>query len=213
MAQDHGRLLRVLGLCAMAWLVTACSEAASPTLPIVASFGVTCDKDCPPPPECEPGHEDCPSMPGRMTGGGFQIRIDGVRVSRGLTLHCDNLLSNNLEINWPSNKWHLEKESLDEISCIDDPAYDPRPPVAPFDTFIARATGRLNGEDGSVIRFRFVDDGEPGRTDESDITIYAPNQGPGQVPESEWVVVLAVSGRLDGGNLQAHYDQPHGSHP
>ena len=101
---------------------------------------------------------------GRMTGGGGQLQIDGARITRGLTLHCDIILSNNLQINWPGgNKWHLEKESLSSVSCIDDPAYNPVPPAAPFDTFIAEAVGSLNGVDGSVIRFKFIDDGEPGK--------------------------------------------------
>ena len=147
---------------------------------------------------------------GRMTGGGNQIRIDGVRVTRGLTLHCDITLSNNLEINWSGgNKWHLEKESLESVSCIDDPAYDPVPPDAPFDTFIARAIGSLNGTPGSIIDFKFIDDGEPGRTDEAHFTVYAAGAGPGQVAAGDEVVALEVGGQLDGGNLQAHYDQPH----
>lgn len=154
--------------------------------------------------------EEQPVVPGRMTGGGHQLRVDGARVTRGLTLHCDVTLSNNLEINWPGgNKWHLEKESLDSISCIDDPAYEPFPPAAPFDTFIATATGSLNGVDGAIIDFKFIDDGEPGRTDEAYITIYEPNLGPGQVAPGSEVVALQVGGQLDGGNLQAHYDQPH----
>jgi hypothetical protein len=147
---------------------------------------------------------------GRMTGGGYQIRVDGVRVTRGLTLHCDVTLSNNLEINWPGgNNWHLQKESLESVLCIDDPAYDPVPPDAPFDTFIARALGSLNGVENSIIDFKFIDDGEPGRTDEAHFTVYAPNMGPGQVAPGDEMIVLEVGGQLDGGNLQAHYDQPH----
>jgi hypothetical protein len=37
---------------------------------------------------------------GRFTGGGKQIRLsDGLKITRGLTIHCDLLLSNNLEVN------------------------------------------------------------------------------------------------------------------
>ncbi len=151
-----------------------------------------------------------PAVPGRMTGGGHQIRVDGSKITRGLTLHCDITLSNNLEINWPGgNNWHLQKESLESVQCIDDPAYDPFPPDAPFDTFIARALGSLNGVENSIIDFKFIDNGEPGDTDEAHFTIYAPNQGPGQVAPGSEVSVLTVGGQLDGGNLQAHYDQPH----
>lgn len=144
-----------------------------------------------------------PVIEGRMTGGGFQIRIGQVRITGGLTLHCDNTLSNNLQINWPGAKWHIEKESLEEIMCIDDPAFEPHPPKAPFDTFIATAIGKLNGVDGSVIHFRFIDDGEPGRFhDLVEIHIFDPND-----PSTE---VLGVPLTLiDLGNLQAHFDQPH----
>jgi hypothetical protein len=144
------------------------------------------------------------SQSGRMTGGGNQIQVDGTRISRGLTLHCDVLLSNNLEINWPGNKWHLEKESLTSVLCIDDPAYNPEPPAAPFDTFIAEAVGTLNKDYGSIIRFRFIDNGEPGTTDEAHFKIWAP----GDDPDTD-TPVLDVSGLLDHGNFQAHVDQPH----
>jgi hypothetical protein len=177
-------------------LVEEC-PASSVTLLSAVSASTTSVED-------EGGGGECETIPGRMTGGGFQLRVDGARITRGLTLHCDITLSNNLEINWPGgNKWHLEKESLESVSCIDDPAYDPFPPAAPFDTFIATAYGSLNGVGGSMIYFTFIDDGEPGRTDEAHFTIYAPGEGPGDTP------VLEVSGQLDGGNLQAHYDQPH----
>ena len=47
---------------------------------------------------------------GRMTGGGGQnVEIGGIYVTRGFTIHCDLVLSNNLEINWPGNKWHIDK--------------------------------------------------------------------------------------------------------
>ncbi len=143
-------------------------------------------------------------VPGRMTGGGRQLSIDGARVTKGLTLHCDITLSNNLEINWPGgNKWHLEKESLSSVQCIDT-IVDQAPPPAPFDTFIAEAVGSLNGVPGSIIRFTFVDAGEPGRNDSGIIYIWAPGDVPGvDAP------VLSVNDTLRGGNFQAHFDQPH----
>jgi len=143
-------------------------------------------------------------LPGRMTGGGGQIRVDEVRITRGLTLHCDILLSNNLEINWTGgNKWHLDKP-ITYAKCIDDPNVDPVPPAAPFDTFIGKAVGRLNGVDGSHVEFIFVDDGEPGTTDKATIMIWAP----GDDPNTD-TPVLEVSDFLTHGNLQAHEDQPH----
>ena len=50
------------------------------------------------------------------------------------------------------------------------------------------------------IEFTLVDAGEPGRSDEMAILITAPNG----------TVVLNVPRQhLTGGNLQAHFDQPH----
>jgi len=47
---------------------------------------------------------DTQAASGRMTGGGRQITIGGLKITRGFTIHCDILLSNNLEINWPGHK-------------------------------------------------------------------------------------------------------------
>jgi len=141
---------------------------------------------------------------GRMTGGGNQIRIDGVRITRGFTLHCDILLSNNIEVNWPGgNKWHLDKP-ITKATCIDDPQYDEEQPPAPFNTFIGEGFGQLNGQGGSFIRFVFIDDGEPGVSDRATIDIWAPGADPTtDTPQ------LHVDGVLDHGNIQAHFDQPH----
>jgi len=149
---------------------------------------------------------DIPEGTGRMTGG-RNVRIDGAKISGvtgGMTIHCDVTLSNNIQVSWPKNKWHLDKESLDEIMCLDSPDIVQAPPEAPLDTFIARATGKLNGEPGSAIWFRFVDAGEPGRNDFVEIRIWAPGDDPAtDTPYFE------VAGTLDGGNIQAHFDQPH----
>jgi hypothetical protein len=140
---------------------------------------------------------------GRMTGGGHQVRIDDVRITRGLTIHCDIVLSNNLEINWPGNRWHLDKP-LTSALCIDDPDVSPFPPAAPFDTFVGEGLGALNGAPGSWVKFTFVDAGEPGSDDTAWIRVWSPGADPAlDAP------VLEVSGNLTGGNLQAHYDQPH----
>ena len=122
------------------------------------------------------------------------------KITRGLTIHCDLLLSNNLEINWDGgNNFHM-LEHLETIACFDDPAIDQKPPSAPLDTLIGRGTGRLNGVDGYSIEFTLVDAGEPGTSDEMGFVITAPNG----------TVVLNVPVQhLTGGNLQAHFDQPH----
>jgi len=142
-------------------------------------------------------------VPGRMTGGGKQVRVDEARVTRGFTIHCDIRLSNNIEINWKNNKWHLDKPITSAV-CTDDPAIGEEPPKAGFDTFEGEGTGRLNGVNGSFLRFVFVDAGEPGRNDTASIQVWAPGADPGSDTP-----VLDVSGPLDHGNIQAHYDQPH----
>lgn len=144
-----------------------------------------------------------PNLQGRMTGGGVQVFGD-VKISRGFTIHCDIVLSNNVEVNWQGNKWHIDKP-LTKATCIDDPAYDETPPVAPFNTFIGEGIGRLNGVDGSKIIFTFIDAGEPGKNDKAAIKIIA--------PDGVTVVLDVPLTLLDNGNIQAHYDQPHGFKP
>ena len=141
-----------------------------------------------------------PSL-GRFTGGGHQCRVDGVRVTRGLTVHCDLLLSNNLEVNWSGNQFHMT-EHLTTVECSDDPNITQAPPDAPLDTLRGVGTGRYNGADGYTIEFTLVDAGEPGREDMAALRIYE--------TANPLNVVLDVPLQiLDGGNLQAHEDQPH----
>lgn len=138
---------------------------------------------------------------GRFTGGGSQIRVDGVRVTRGLTIHCDLLLSNNLEVNWNGKKFHMT-EHLTTVACTDDPDIIQAPPVAPLDTLIGVGTGRYNNKDGYTILFTLVDAGEPGRDDEASFYIF-------ETANPANVVLNVPLQTLSGGNLQAHYDQPH----
>ena len=79
--------------------------------------------------------------------------------------------------------------------CSDDPSISEGHPVAGFDTFIGTGTGKLNGEEGATITFKFTDAGEPGKgADLCEFTIVPPGGG-------EPVV---VSGYLQSGNQQAH---------
>lgn len=138
---------------------------------------------------------------GRFTGGGHQIRVDGVRVTRGLTIHCDLLLSNNLEINWNGNQFHM-LEHLTTVACTDDPDIIQAPPPAPLDTLIGTGEGRYNGDEGYSIEFTLVDQGEPGRDDQMAIHIY-------ETANPSNVILDIPLQTLSGGNLQAHFDQPH----
>jgi len=151
-------------------------------------------------PELDCGGVD-PAL-GRFTGGGFQVRVGSARVTRGLTVHCDLLLSNNLEVNWGGNSFHMT-EHLQTIACTDDPAIVQAPPPAPLDTLVGVGTGRYNGTDGYTIEFTLVDGGEPGTVaDKAALRIY-------QTSNPANVVLNIPLQALSGGNLQAHYDQPH----
>lgn len=137
---------------------------------------------------------------GRFTGGGNTVELAGYKITKGLTIHCDLLLSNNLEINWDGgNNFHMA-EHVETIACFDSPSIDQKPPAAPLDTLIGRGTGSFNNVPGYTIVFTLVDAGEPGKNDQMAFTITAPGGG----------TVLSVPlQNLTGGNLQAHYDQPH----
>jgi len=138
---------------------------------------------------------------GRFTGGGHQVRIGEARVTRGLTIHCDLLLSNNLEVNWGGNQFHMT-EHLTTVECSDDPNIIQAPPPAPLDTLKGVGTGRYNGTDGYTIEFTLVDYGEPGSSDQAALLIY-------ETANPANVVLNVPLQVMSGGNLQAHYDQPH----
>jgi hypothetical protein len=149
--------------------------------------------------------EGCADGIGRFTGGGTQSIVGLAKVTRGLTIHCDLLLSNNLEINWDGNHFHM-LEHLTTVACTDDPAIEQKPPKAPLDTLVGTGTGRYNGVDGYTVEFTLIDGGEPGKggVDQMAILIYE-TANPGNI-----VLNVPLQGMATG-NLQAHYDQPHGS--
>lgn len=143
-------------------------------------------------------------LQGRLTGGGVKaIGSEGEVVTLGLTLHCDILLSNNLEVNWKGHQWHLTKPIV-SASCSNQ-QNDAPPPASPIDTFEGTAYGSLDGVDGSLIEFNFQDHGEPGGRDVVELTIHEPG--------SSAVALSVPSQTLNVGNFQMHYDQPHGSKP
>jgi hypothetical protein len=145
---------------------------------------------------------DCVTGTGRFTGGGKQVNVGGVDVTRGLTIHCDLRLSNNLEVNWSGgNHFHMT-EHLTTVACTDDPLIIQTPPRAPLDTLIGVGTGRYNGVNGYTIRFTLLDAGEPGSLDRMAIRIF-------ETANPANVVLNVPLVYLTGGNLQAHYDQPH----
>ncbi len=156
-----------------------------------------------------PGNCGPPEVPGvgRFTGGGNTIdTASGLKMTRGFTIHCDLLLSNNLEINWPGtgrqNQFHMLQHT--EAQCTDDPAIDQRPPRAPVDRIDGVGTGRYNGQPGYTVYFTLVDAGEPGTADQIGFRVV----GPG----GNEVLNMPLQ-NITGGNVQAHYDQPHRQRP
>ena len=145
--------------------------------------------------------------PGRFTGGGKSIdTASGLKVTKGFTIHCDLILSNNLEINWPgpgrTNQFHMLDHTF--ANCTDDPLIDQRPPVAPVDRIDGRGTGRYNGADGATVEFTLIDAGEPGTADQIGFVVRDVNGN---------VVLNLPLQNIVGGNVQAHFDQPHGNKP
>ena len=150
-----------------------------------------------PPPTCDPKVTDCTPLQGRFTGGGFQINTGDVKVTRGFTIHCDNRLTNNLEVNWAGgNNFHMEKNTLTSVVC--SRPVDPTPPASPVARIVASAVGQCNGQP-ATISFMLEDQGEPGTNDRAELVI----TGVGSCN-------LNLTDRpIDGGNIQAHFDQPH----
>jgi hypothetical protein len=129
---------------------------------------------------------------GRMTGGG-RINADFV-LTHGFTLRCNpDDGPNRIQVNWDKgNKFHLE--SVTDINCFDDPAYNPEKPNAPIDTLELSGFGRYNGQSGAFVWVQLTDYGEPGKNDWATIVIY----------DAEGNLVLDITGHLNSGNHQAH---------
>ena len=76
--------------------------------------------------------------------------------------------------------------------------------MAPINTFIGVADGELNGVPGATARFVLIDAGEPGRNDKASFQVFDANNN---------LVLDVPLSLLDNGNIQMHYDQPHGQKP
>ena len=205
-----------IALCGLLALVAACSGTSpssllSPTGPSATSRLSGDPVAFNPNPTTDPcapttASEDFTTNPtttecdGRFTGGGFNINTNDVKVTRGFTLHCDALLSNNFEVNWAGgNNFHIDKNPTD-VTCalINDPA----PPDAPVNVIFINGTGTLNNVPGATVTLTLVDNGE---------TAGAP-------ADRAFIAIngVAITGGayndpppIDGGNIQAHFDQPH----
>jgi hypothetical protein len=137
---------------------------------------------------------------GRFTGGGkVDVLKSGhtVSVTYGFEVDCDlHQPSNNLEVNWEGNQFHME----DFTAAMCSLRGHPNPPVAPVNTIIGEGTGRYDGAEGYTIIFELVDNGEPGTNDESAFLIYKTSN------PSDVVLNVPLSFIISG-NIQAHVDQ------
>ena len=175
-------------------LVGVTDPPPDPCAPTLAARTIVPDPDPVPPPDCV--------LSGRFTGGGFQIDANDLKVTRGFTLHCDELLSNNFEVNWKSggttHNFHTDKNP--EVAECSKPV-DPVPPAADVSRIVILSQpGSLDGEDGHLITIVLEDHGEPGTADRAYIAI------DGVALTGGSVIAPAL---IDGGNIQAHFDQPH----
>ena len=132
-----------------------------------------------------------------MTGGGSILDVDyGGRVTHGFVLHCVPRNSDNLQVvdHFTGQSFHLER--LITATCPDDPAIDPNPPDAVFDTFNGMGEGRCKQPDRPcTARWTFTDGGERGGCVRDTAMI--------EVSDANGIV-FSVSGDVDCGNHQAH---------
>ena len=145
---------------------------------------------------------DCAPGTGRFTGGGKQVTVnlvngDPVVVTKGFEVDCDlHTPSNNLEINWEGNQFHMTSFNAAVCTLVKKP----NPPTAPVNTIVGMGTGRYNQTDGYTVIFELVDNGEPGTQDEISFKIY-------QTSNPSNIVLQIPLSFITGGNVQAHVDQ------
>jgi hypothetical protein len=133
---------------------------------------------------------------GRMTGGGNVTIANGTKITHGFELRCPGVKGpQRLEINWKHNRFHLT--NLETARCTDSADWDEGNPRAGFDTFRGTGTGKLNGQPGATIEFKFGDGGEPGKGVDV-FRIVIRNQA------GDVVLATNVDQTLDAGNHQAH---------
>ena len=147
---------------------------------------------------------DCAPGTGRFTGGGKQVIVGSVTITKGFEVDCDlHQPSNNMEINWANlgeHQFHLENFTSAVCTLVGNPT----PPKAPVNKIVGTGTGRLDGVDGYNLIFTLIDNGEPGAgVDEAGFLIFA-----GSPPPPGTGIVLNVPlSFVTTGNIQAHVDQ------
>jgi hypothetical protein len=135
-------------------------------------------------------------LTGGMTGGGVVDVVAGlgvVEVKHGFELYCDPINTpNNLEVSWEDQTAHLE--TVLTSFCENDPDFESENPEADIDTLTLSGTGVLQGSGRTVsITVAFTDGGEP----QEDSATFVVKDAGGDF-------LLLATGRLKGGNHQAH---------
>jgi len=156
--------------------------------------GQTNSVDVPIPADCNPGI-------GRFTGGGKQVIVGVVTLTKGFEVDCDlHEPSNNLEVNWQdaSGSHHFHMETFDSALCTLNG--NPVPPKSPVNTIVASGTGRFDGAPGFTIQFTLIDNGEPGKNDQAGFMIF-------ETANPSNVVLAFPLMTVTTGNIQAHVDQ------
>lgn len=216
------RCSAVIALFGALALVAACSGTSasgslSPTGPSASlrsssdDVVFTPNPDPPPPPE-----EPCVTLEaavrttgdpigwGRFTGG-FVFKTGDLKVTGGFTLHCDAILSNNFEVNWKdangdAHHFHIDKNPT-TVECRF--IADPNPPDAPVNRIAVFGPGTLDGVHGALATVVLVDYGE--RAGAPPDQAFIEVQGFGALTGGSYGSPVPI----DGGNIQAHFDQPH----
>jgi hypothetical protein len=140
---------------------------------------------------------NCAPGTGRFTGGGKQVAVGIVTITKGFEVDCDlHKPSNNLEINWGGNQFHMTSFTAAVCTLVGNPS----PPPAPVNKIVGMGAGRYDGADGYTVVFTLIDNGEPGTSDEAGFVVYQ-TSNPGNV------VLNVPVAFITGGNIQAHVDQ------
>lgn len=118
-----------------------------------------------------------------MFGGGTEFTA-GSLVNFGLDLHCDPAIQPNyLHVMWGKNNTFI-LTSMTAASCSG----------SPFNTQTGSGTGTLNGQAGAQASWTFVDNGEPGVSNDTGQIV---------IKDAAGNTVLSVSGKLTAGGLIA----------
>jgi hypothetical protein len=138
---------------------------------------------------------------GRFTGGGKQVIVGVVTITKGFEVDCDlTTPSNNLEINWSdasgTHQFHMENF----MSAMCTLNGNPVPPKSPVNTIVASGTGRYDGVEGFTVQFTLIDNGEPGTNDQAGFMVFE-TANPSNVVLAFPVMTITT------GNIQAHIDQ------